>query len=866
MPSGIARLQPGFLDASFASNWAQQVAGATKKDVPREDPGNEERTINLSTSQSMKYTTCKTDMHVHSRYSRHPSAWVLQKMGCAESYTDPKYLYQSLKNRGMDLVTITDHDTIDGNLEIAHLPDTFISEEVTASFPGDGCKVHVLTYDINEKQHGDISRLRENIFELVQYLQTEKIFHTLAHPLYSVDGGLEVQHFQQLLLLFSHFELNGARDSLQNAVLRRILGGLSQERIFELAERYAMNPSQEEPSQKYVISGSDDHSSLYMGFSYTEVPEADCVQAFLRGIVDNVHTVHTYESGPQDLAHNLYSIIYQYYSQAFTFRQLVQDMAPFIFLEQTLLPADQRQRRKAQQPIDWELPNLAFWGTSFPGQFLQAAHEILSTQPERLEHIQETDLSPREQSETWKSFIHQVFADLSADTGRDMLTKLGNADLLSVFPSLGAMTSLHLLLAPYLVSYSLFARDREFSLKCLQWYAGESSSQPSNGQGLALFTDTLDETNGVATAIRLRLEAARLTKKPLTVLHCASGREQETHVASFEPIGEFDLPEYPELKVYYPPFLDILAFCYEKGFTRIHAETPGSMGLTALAVARLLGLPFQGTYHTSLPQTVRAVTGDPQMEGLVWKFVTWFYGQMDVISVPSRATADELASKGLSREKMVVHQPGVNTSDFHPGKRNGYFQTHYSLPEPSTKLIYVGRVSKEKNLQILEAVMRTINRVRDDVWLIVAGEGPYLPELQNICQDLPVLFTGYLGGDHLAQAYASSDIFVFPSTVDTMGSAVIEAQASGLPVIVTDQGGPRENMLDGETGIVVPTNGHIVDGFVQAIVRLCDNPDLMAGMGQKAGSYAQRYSRRDSFLSFWNTSCRQSGQAQPERG
>ena len=541
----------------------------------------------------MTNMTCKADLHVHSWYSRDPSVWPLRKMGCAESYTNPQYLYQSMKDRGMDLVTITDHDVIDGNLEIAHLPDTFISEEVTACFPADKCKVHVLVYNINEKQHQDISRLRENVFELVQYLQTANIFHALAHPMYSVDGELKVEHFQQLLLLFTHFELNGARDSLQNAVLRRILNGMSQERISELAERYAIAPSGEQPSRKYLISGSDDHSSLYMGLSYTEVSEANCVQTFLRGIANNAHRVHTYEMGPQDLAHSLYSIIYQYYSQTFPFRQLVQDMAPFIFLEQTLLSAGQREKRERQQPIDWGMPDMAFLGSSFPGQFLQSAHEVLSAQPTWLEHSLETDLSLREQSQTWKTFVHRVFADLSADTGRDMLTKLSNADLFSLFPSLGAMTSFHLMLAPYLISYSLFARDREFSLECLQLHDGQSSVQQSNGQGLALFTDTFDETNGVATAIRLRLEAARLTGKPLTVVHCASGREQESNVASFEPIGEFDLPEYPELQVHYPPFLDILAYCYEQRFTCIHAETPGSMGLTALAVARLLGLPFQ---------------------------------------------------------------------------------------------------------------------------------------------------------------------------------------------------------------------------------------------------------------------------------
>lgn len=813
----------------------------------------------------MQYTTCKTDMHVHSSYSQYPSAWALRKMGCAESYTQPQYLYRSLKDRGMHLVTITDHDTIDGNLEIGHLPDTFISEEVSACFPEDGCKVHVLIYDINEKQHQEIVRLRENVFDLVQYVQAENIFHALAHPMYSVDGKLKVEHFQQLLLLFTHFELNGARDSSQNAVLRKILTGINHEQISELADRYAFTPTSEQFSQKYLISGSDDHSSLYMGLSYTEVPEADCVQTFFRGIARNVHDVHTYEAAPQDLAHSLYSIMYQYYCQAFPFRHFVQNLAPFIFLEHTLLPSDQRIRKDAQKPIVWEIPNALLGSTSFSGQFLQAAQSVLSAQPEQVEYIQKTDMSPREQSKALRDIIHRIFADLSAETGRDVLKKLCNADLFSLFPSLGMMTSLHLLLAPYLIAYSLFARDREFSLKCLQWYEGQSRDQHSNSQKLVLFTDTLDETNGVATALRLRLEAARLTGKPVTVLHCASGREQEPHVASFEPIGEFELPEYPELRVTHPPILDILAYCYEQRFTHIHAETPGSLGLTALAVARLLNIPFRGTYHTSLPQTVKALTEDVQLEGWAWKYVTWFYGQMDLISVPSQATADELASKGVSRKKMDVHQPGVNTSDFHPSKRNGYFQTHYSLPELSTKLIYVGRVSKEKNLQILEAVMRTISRVRDDVCLIVAGEGPYLHELQNICQDLPVLFTGYLRGEHLAQAYASSDIFVFPSTVDTMGSAVIEAQASGLPVIVTDQGGPCENMLEGETGIVVPTDGHLADGFVQAIFRLCDNPDLMAGMRQKAGKYAQRYSCTDSFLSFWNSACRKNGQAQPER-
>ena len=133
----------------------------------------------------------KIDLHVHSKYSVRPSQWVLQKLGCHECYTEPLRLYELARQRGMDWVTITDHNTIAGSLDIAHLPNTFISEEITAYFPEDRCKIHVLAYLITEAQHRDIQKYREDVYELVEYLRQEDIPHTLAHPLWSVNGRLE---------------------------------------------------------------------------------------------------------------------------------------------------------------------------------------------------------------------------------------------------------------------------------------------------------------------------------------------------------------------------------------------------------------------------------------------------------------------------------------------------------------------------------------------------------------------------------------------------------------------------------------------------------------------------------------------------
>jgi glycosyltransferase involved in cell wall biosynthesis len=228
---------------------------------------------------------------------------------------------------------------------------------------------------------------------------------------------------------------------------------------------------------------------------------------------------------------------------------------------------------------------------------------------------------------------------------------------------------------------------------------------------------------------------------------------------------------------------------------------------------------------------------------------------MEKIFVPSVMTAQELVKKGIDENKLVVHQWGVNTNLFHPDKRNGFFSTNYNLNEEEIKLIYVGRISKEKNIHVLESTIKKIREIRNNISLIIVGEGPYLPEMRTVLKDLPVLFTGYLTGEDLAQAYASSDIFLFPSTIDTMGNVIIEAQASGLPVIVTDKGGPSENMMDNETGFVVPADENMSESFMKKILNLCDDPQLMVTMRKNAREYTKKRSFENSFLNYWNNYC-----------
>jgi len=113
-----------------------------------------------------------------------------------------------------------------------------------------------------------------------------------------------------------------------------------------------------------------------------------------------------------------------------------------------------------------------------------------------------------------------------------------------------------------------------------------------------------------------------------------------------------------------------------------------------------------------------------------------------------------------------------------------------------------------------------------------------------------VIFTGFLFGQELSQAYASSDIFVFPSTTDTFGNVVLEAMASGVPVIVSDKGGPREIVQHGRTGLV--TKARNVAELVEGVERLIDNPSIRQEMATYARSYAEKQSWERIYLNFWN--------------
>jgi glycosyltransferase involved in cell wall biosynthesis len=352
----------------------------------------------------------------------------------------------------------------------------------------------------------------------------------------------------------------------------------------------------------------------------------------------------------------------------------------------------------------------------------------------------------------------------------------------------------------------------------------------------------------VALTIQQQVRVAQRNRKQLQVITCTEDDPGHEGVRAFKPIGVYEVPEYTEQKLYYPPLLEMLRHCYENQFTRIHSATPGPIGLAALAIARILKLPFCGTYHTQLPQYAQSLTGDAAMEELTWKYVIWYYDQMDAIYAPSDSTRQELIAHGIKPDKVRLYPRGIDIQRFSPEKRNGFLASRYGL-EDVCALLYVGRVSKEKNLDGLVEAYRALRAETDRAHLVVVGDGPFLADMRASLEGLPCTFTGVLKGDDLVAAYASSDLFVFPSTTDTFGNVVLEAQACGLPVIVSDRGGPRENMLPGQTGLMVKANDS--EDLVAAMRALVKDAGRRRTMGRAARRYMEERSFDAAFRKMW---------------
>lgn len=358
---------------------------------------------------------------------------------------------------------------------------------------------------------------------------------------------------------------------------------------------------------------------------------------------------------------------------------------------------------------------------------------------------------------------------------------------------------------------------------------------------IALFSETyLPQRNGVALVLE-RLVRHLVAHRHEVLVATAAEPESEAGSGAHAPAVEIvrvpgmPLPRYPDLRVALP--LSAHAARAVRAFRPdvIHLVTEYSLGLIGLRQAHRLGVPAVASFHTNIPLYL-PYYGFGWASEITWRYLRWFHNQARVTLCPSETVRAILLDRGF--RDVRIWGRGVDVERFRPTLRSVDVRERHG-PRDAVHLLYVGRLTPEKDLPVLFDAFRRITEARPElaVQLVLAGDGAYSPKMRAQAPS-GVTFAGYVEGERLRATYASADVFVFPSRTETLGNVVLEALASGLPVVAVAEGGVLENVLDGVNGLLCPPGD--AEAFARRITEIVERPDLRLKLAHNARAWAEQ--------------------------
>jgi glycosyltransferase involved in cell wall biosynthesis/predicted metal-dependent phosphoesterase TrpH len=671
----------------------------------------------------------------------------------------------------MDFVTITDHDTIDGALELADLPDTFVSEELTARFRGEPQAVHILCLGIDEGDHEWLAAHADDVEACAEYLDAQSILSALAHPFYAVGAPLTSRHRRRLAELFPIWETrNGSRArelNLPAAIYVETQGGIA-------------------------VGGSDDHAGIDIGRTFTAVPAAASVAEFLEHVRAGRAEPGGEQGSTEKWAHAAMALAVRALGRDGT--RVPVDPARVLAMAERLLHEGERREGSAVgnlEPADARAL-LRAWLASVDLDHLCEADLVEYMQDDRFTHA---DLYRRATRAHERRLRAAVSSALDA-AERGALGGVGGALFGACIPAI-----------PYAPSAAFIARER-----------AKLSSRDGELPRIAVVADGIGAMHGVTRTIE-EIRERGIAGFSIDVI--GTDRNVDRRLPA---VADVEIPHYPGMSLGVPSLPAVVDAITEGRYDLIHVCSPGPSGVGAALLARGMEIPLVGSYHTELAAYAGLRSGDPTLESAARLAIAAFYAQCRLVLSPSESADRALAALGIVPARIARWDRGVDTVRFDPARRDeGLLPGEFSV-------LYAGRISKEKNIDLLADAFERAHAADPRLHLVLAGGGPEQARLAARLRERAT-FLGWLEGEALATAYASADAFCFPSETDTFGQVVLEAKASGLPVVAVAAGGPRELIDDGADGLLTPPSaGAIAD----ALTSLSRSPALCERLGTSA--------------------------------
>ena len=745
--------------------------------------------------------TSRVDMHCHSTASQLSKLGVQRSLGLPECATPPDEVYELAKRRGMDFVTITDHDTIDGCLELADRPDCFVSEELTARFAGEPQAVHVLCYGIDPGDHEWLQAHSGDVETCAAYLHEREIVCALAHPFFNVAAPLTRRHRRRLAELFPIWEVrNGSRAAELNmpaVVYIETHGGTG-------------------------IGGSDDHAGVDIGRTFTEVPAAATPEEFLLHLGRGDAEAHGEQGSAAKWTHA---------AMALATRALV------VGGGRETLPGQQRGGSGEGLPPAQEVRSVQ----PDPQAVLKMVERVIREGSARGGKVA-ADVGPGDARALLEAWLEGIGLDLR---GRELIAYLqsddfSHADLYrrarrmhdrrlraavdggvkavaegEMSTAVNALFGALVPVVPYAPATAFLGAEK-----------AKLRDRSGERRRVALIADGIGSMHGVTHTIE-QIRERGVPGFEVDIVGTDPGVDCRLPAAA-----ELEVPFYEGMTLGVPGLPDLVEVLAEGSYDLVHVTAPGPAGIAATLMSRITGVPLIASYHTEIATYAGMRTRDATLEALTRAGLGAFYTAPGAVLSPSPSADASVVALGADRARIGRWERGVDTERFDPAKAD-----RDAFPG-EIKVLYAGRLTREKGVDLLaESFIRAHDR-DPRLHLLLAGGGPEEAELRRRLGERAT-FLGWLSGEELPRAYASADAFLFCSGTDTYGQVILEAAASGLPVVAVAEGGPATLIENRHTGLLCRPDADQIAG---TLLQLASAPELRRQLGSAAAQAARRRS------------------------
>jgi glycosyltransferase involved in cell wall biosynthesis/predicted metal-dependent phosphoesterase TrpH len=730
-------------------------------------------------------------MHCHSTASQYSKLGVQRSLGLPECATPPEEVYELARRRGMDFVTITDHDTIDGCLELADRPDCFVSEELTARFAGEPQAVHVLCYGVTPGDHEWLQAHSGDVEACAAYLHEQGIACALAHPFFNVAAPLTRRHRRRLAELFPTWEVrNGSRAAELNmpaAVYVETHGGTG-------------------------IGGSDDHAGVDIGRTFTEVPAAATPEEFLAHLQRGDAEAHGEQGSAAKWAHA---------AMALATRALGGDPG----LEgrpDAVVPGMRGQLRPVPDPA----------------AVLKMAERVIREGAAREGKIA-ADVGPEDAHALLDAWLDGIGLDLR---GRDLIEHMqaddfSHADLYrrarrahdrrlrgavdggaravaagDLQAAVGSLFEALVPAIPYAPATAFLGAEK-----------AKLRDRRGERQRVAVIADGIGSMHGVTHTIE-QIRERGVPGFEVDIVGTDPGVDRRLPAAA-----ELEIPFYEGMTLGVPGLPDLVETLAEGSYDLVHVTAPGPAGIAATLMSRITGVPLLASYHTEIATYAGMRSQDSTLEALTRAGLGAFYSAPAAVLSPSPSADASVAALGADPARIGRWERGVDLDRFDPAKAD-----RDAFPG-EIKILYAGRLTREKGVDLLAETFLRAHAADPRLHLLLAGGGPEEAELRERLGERAT-FLGWLSGEDLPRAYASADAFLFCSSTDTYGQVILEAAASGLPIVAVAEGGPAALVENRHTGLLCRPDA---DHLAGTLLQLASSPQLRRQLGE-AGARAAR--------------------------